>query len=58
MAGAEQFFYFILKRLPFISSAAIVSVILVILAHIGVGGVHGFSWWWDEGGLECFTEKS
>jgi len=57
VAGANQFFYFILKRLAFIGVVAIVSMIFAVLGHISVGGVQGFSWWWDEVGLQCFVEK-
>jgi len=46
VAGADQFFYFILKRLPLIGGVAIVSMIFIVLGHIIVGGVQGFAWWW------------
>ena len=38
VVGANQFFYFILKRLAFIGGVAIIFVIFVILGHINVGG--------------------
>ena len=42
MADADQFFYFILKRLAFISSVVIVLVIFAVFGHISVGAFKVF----------------
>ena len=42
VVGANQFFYFILKRLVFIGGVAIILVIFAILGHISVRGFKGF----------------
>jgi len=38
IVGANQFFYFILKRLTFVGGVAIVSVIFIVLGPFGIGG--------------------
>jgi len=38
MAGANQFFYFILKLLTFVGGVAIVYMIFDVLGHVSIGG--------------------
>ena len=57
MASANQFYDFILEHFAFVGGVAIISVVPTILGHVSIEGVQGFTWWWDEVGLERFVEK-
>ena len=52
VAGAYQFFDFILERFAFFCSMTVVAMVPTILGHVGVRRCDCLSWWGEEVSLE------
>jgi len=52
VAGAYQFFDFVLERFAFFCSMTVVAMVSTILGHVGVRRGGCLSWWGEEVSLE------